>query len=52
MNKATIYPGRAIAGIALMAAAWRYTVKDHNVLGFLCMTFGSAFLGKSVIVNG
>jgi hypothetical protein len=52
MNKVTFYPGRTIAGIALMAAAWRYTMKDHNVLGFLCITFGSAFLGKSAIVNG
>ena len=52
MSKATIYPGRAIAGISLIAAAWRYTTKDHNILGFLCMTFGSAFLGKSVVING
>jgi hypothetical protein len=52
MSKVKIYPGRAVSGIALMAAAWRYTVKDHNILGFLCMTFGSAFLGKSVIVDG
>jgi hypothetical protein len=52
MNKTTIYPGRAIAGAALIAAAWRYSAKNHNILGFLCVTFGSAFLGKSVIVNG
>ena len=40
MSKVKIYPGRAVSGIALMAAAWRYTVKDHNILGLLCMTLG------------
>ena len=51
MSKTTIYPGRLVAGIALMAAAWRYSTKDHDVLSFLCLTFGTAFLGKSAVIG-
>lgn len=51
MNKVTIYPGRTVAGLALMTAAWRHTIKEHNILGLLCMTIGSALLSKSVIID-
>ena len=52
MNKITFYPGKTIAGAACLAAAWKYTTGKRGVLGFLCLTMGSALLSKSVTING
>ncbi len=49
--KTRLFPGRLLAGAAMITAAYVYTKKNKGITGFVCLSIGSALLSKSVCLS-